>query len=164
MGTKQDIQPKVNRVCKNCFSLRLYRDMNALKRLLWRLKGFRRSATRCDRLATGFLPPSTPRLSSHTGYEFGAILALQCRHQPRECPRRHRCGCQSPAAERSARRETKLSVIFVPLALPSPRKGAAATCLPAPLPAEPAECARYILDNMNCDFTSQNLAPATPAA
>ncbi len=40
---------------KKCFSLFLYRKRNAIERMLCRLKGFRRIATRYDRNASKFL-------------------------------------------------------------------------------------------------------------
>lgn len=40
---------------ENCFSPFLYRNRNAIERMFGLLKGFRRSATRYDRLAACFL-------------------------------------------------------------------------------------------------------------
>ncbi len=53
-GTLPNIPPKANRVWKNCFSPVLYRARNAIERMFCRLKGFRRIATRYDRLARNF--------------------------------------------------------------------------------------------------------------
>ncbi len=54
-GTFANIPPKKNRTWKNCFSPFLYRDRNAIERMFCRLKDFRRTATRYDRLAQNFL-------------------------------------------------------------------------------------------------------------
>ncbi len=54
-GAAPNIPPKSNRVWKNCFSPRLYRNRNAIERMFGRLKDFRRVATRYDRLAQNFL-------------------------------------------------------------------------------------------------------------
>ena len=47
--TMPNIPPKANRRGKNCFSLVLYRNRNAIERMFCRLKDFRRIATRYDR-------------------------------------------------------------------------------------------------------------------
>ena len=54
-GAMPKIPPKANRRWKNCFSPVLYRSRNAIERMFYRLKDFRRVATRYDRLATNFL-------------------------------------------------------------------------------------------------------------
>jgi transposase len=54
-GAVPNIPPKINRRWKNCFSPALYRDRNAIERMFGRLKGFRRIATRYDRLAVNLL-------------------------------------------------------------------------------------------------------------
>jgi transposase len=53
-GTMPSIPPRTNRRWKNCFSPVLYRDRNAVERMVCRLKDFRRVATRYDRLAVNF--------------------------------------------------------------------------------------------------------------
>src|SRR5262249_11077810 len=50
-----NIPPKSNRRWKPCFSKRLYRERNLIKRFFSKLKHFRRVATRYDKLATNFL-------------------------------------------------------------------------------------------------------------
>jgi transposase len=50
-GRMPNIPPKVNAVCKSCFSPVLYRARTAIERMFCRLKEFRRIATRYDRLA-----------------------------------------------------------------------------------------------------------------
>ena len=54
-GAMPNIPPKSNRRWKSCFSPFLYRDRNAIERMIGRLKDFRRIATRYDRMATNFL-------------------------------------------------------------------------------------------------------------
>ena len=54
-GTLPNIPPKANRIWKSCFSPMLYRARNAIERMFYRLKHFRRVATRYDRLATNYL-------------------------------------------------------------------------------------------------------------
>jgi transposase len=49
-----NIPPRANRRWKNRFSPVLYRDRNAVERMVCRLKDFRRIATRHDRLAVNF--------------------------------------------------------------------------------------------------------------
>jgi hypothetical protein len=53
-GTMPNIPPRANRRWKNRFSPVLYRDRNAVERMVCRLKDFRRVATRYDRLAVNF--------------------------------------------------------------------------------------------------------------
>lgn len=54
MGAASNIPPKVNRRWKPCFSPVLYRGRNAIKRMFEQLEGFRRFATRYDRLARNY--------------------------------------------------------------------------------------------------------------
>ena len=54
-GAAPNIPPKTNRRWKCCFSPALYRDRNAIERMIGRIKDFRRVATRYDRLAQHFL-------------------------------------------------------------------------------------------------------------
>jgi len=51
VGAMPNIPPKANRKWKNCFSPFLYRNRNAIERMFYRLKDFRRVATRYDRSA-----------------------------------------------------------------------------------------------------------------
>ncbi len=60
-GAAPNIPPKINRRWKPCLSPVLYRGRNAIERMFGRLKDFRRIATRYDRLATNFSPPSAWR-------------------------------------------------------------------------------------------------------
>ena len=53
--TIPNIPPKANRRWKNCFSPVLYRDRNAIERMLCRLKDFRRVTRLYDRNAVNFL-------------------------------------------------------------------------------------------------------------
>ncbi len=55
MGAAPNIPPTSNRRWKPCFSASLYRGRNAIERMFNRLKDFRRTATRYDRLAQNFL-------------------------------------------------------------------------------------------------------------
>jgi transposase len=54
-GATPNIPPKSNRHWKPCFSKRLYRERNLIKRFFSKLKHFRRVATRYDKLAANFL-------------------------------------------------------------------------------------------------------------
>ena len=54
-GATPNIAPKSNRRWKPCFSKRLYRERNLIKRFFSKLKHFRRVATRYDKLAANFL-------------------------------------------------------------------------------------------------------------
>ncbi len=54
-GAAPNIPPKANRRWKNCFFPRLYRNRNAIERMLGRLNDLRRIATQYDRLAHDFL-------------------------------------------------------------------------------------------------------------
>jgi transposase len=54
-GAMPNIPPKTNHKRKNCFSPLLYRDCNAIERMFFRQKDFRRVATRHDRNAANFL-------------------------------------------------------------------------------------------------------------
>ncbi len=54
-GAAPNTPPKINRRWKPCFSPVLYRGRNAIGRMFGHLKGFRRIATRHDRLATNYL-------------------------------------------------------------------------------------------------------------
>ena len=54
-GATPNIPPKSNRRWKPCFSKRLYRERNLIERFFSKLKHFRRSATRYDKLAANFL-------------------------------------------------------------------------------------------------------------
>ena len=53
-----NIPPKRIRRWKSCFSPVLYRGRNAMERMFCRLKGFRRIATRYDKLAPTSSVPS----------------------------------------------------------------------------------------------------------
>ena len=55
LGVAPNIPLKSNRIWKNCFSPVLYRNRNAIERMLGRIKDFRRIATRYDKLARNFL-------------------------------------------------------------------------------------------------------------
>ncbi len=70
-GAAPDIPPKINRRWKPCFPPALYRGRNAIERMFGRLKDFRRIATRYDRPATNYSPPSASPPPSATGYESG---------------------------------------------------------------------------------------------
>jgi transposase len=52
---RPNIPPKANRNCKNCFSPFLYRNRTAIERMFFRIKDFRRIATRYDLIGTNFL-------------------------------------------------------------------------------------------------------------
>jgi transposase len=54
-GATPNIPPKNDRCWKPCFSKRLYRERNLIKRFFSKLKHFRRVATRYDKLAVNFL-------------------------------------------------------------------------------------------------------------
>ena len=54
-GAVPNIPPNANRRWKSCFSPTLYRSRNAFERTFYRLKDFRRVATRYDRLAPIYL-------------------------------------------------------------------------------------------------------------
>ena len=54
-GPVPNIHSKRNRHWKHCFSPIIHRGRNAIKRMFGRLKGFRRIATRYDKLAANFL-------------------------------------------------------------------------------------------------------------
>ena len=54
-GMMPNIPPKANRRWKSCFSPVLYRQRNAIERMLCRLTDFRRIATCYDRLAVNYL-------------------------------------------------------------------------------------------------------------
>jgi transposase len=54
-GAMPNIPPRANRKWKNCFSPFLYRNRNAIERTFYRLKDFRRVATRYDRNAVNYL-------------------------------------------------------------------------------------------------------------
>ncbi len=54
-GTAPNSPPNDNRRWKNCFLPALYRKRNAIERMFYRLKDFRRIATRYDRRATVFM-------------------------------------------------------------------------------------------------------------
>jgi transposase len=54
-GAVPNIPPKRTRRWKSCFSLVLYHGRNAIERMFYRLKDFRRIATRYDKLAANFL-------------------------------------------------------------------------------------------------------------
>ena len=54
-GIAPNIPPKSNRRWKPCFSPVLYRGRNAIERMFYRLKDYRRIAPRYDRLAQNFL-------------------------------------------------------------------------------------------------------------
>ena len=56
-GAAPNIPPKANRNGKNCFSPFLYRNRNAIERMLCRLKDFRPAATRYDRNAANLFSP-----------------------------------------------------------------------------------------------------------
>ena len=54
-GVVPNIPSKANRRWKSCFSRTHYKGRNAVERMLYRLKDYRRIATRYDKLATNFL-------------------------------------------------------------------------------------------------------------
>ena len=54
-GATPNIPPNSNRRWKPCFSKRLYRERNLIKRFFSKLKHFRRVATRYDNLAPNYL-------------------------------------------------------------------------------------------------------------
>jgi transposase len=54
-GATPNIPPKSNRRSKPCVSKRLYRERNLIERFFFKLKHFRRVATRYDNLAANFL-------------------------------------------------------------------------------------------------------------
>jgi transposase len=54
-GATPNISPKRNRRWKPCFSKRLYRERNLIERFFFKLKHYRRIATRYDKLAANSL-------------------------------------------------------------------------------------------------------------
>ncbi len=53
-GAVPNIPPKRTRIWKSCFSRGLYRGRNAIERMFCRLRDYRRTATRSDKLETDF--------------------------------------------------------------------------------------------------------------
>jgi transposase len=59
-GARPVIPNKSNRIALHRFYKRAYKGRNVIERCFCRLKDFRRIATRYDKLARNFLPPSSP--------------------------------------------------------------------------------------------------------